>query len=1039
MKENVVKSRIICLTAVDYFIKNDVNLILAVFPSEKGNMESSHFFSVLFFFSCVMSSSLGAYTLYLDPKAGLNKAFFVLCISLSLWAFGFSICVSAQNQELSLIWRRISVVGWGSFFSILLHFSLILTEKKNLLNKWWLYLLLYFPSVLTMYIYGISGSAESKYKLIHTVNGWINVPNSGFNSFFNYYYIIFCIVSAGMIWLWGRRASARSSKKKARLILSWIIATLIFASFTDIVASTFWKMPLPQLAPFIISMSLIVIYYAIKKYGLMKPEKIINAEETILNESTRGNIISYMAFAMFACGVINFVSFFLFNMTNDLTPVILTSIAVLFLGLVILFVKWMPIAENKKDIIYFVVNVLAIPIFTLRFIETGSITVWAFPIIFVIIALVFNQRIILASLGVSIISTQILGWFITPKVNVEINAQDYLARILFFLVVLWLAFYVNKLYIRRLRENAEQIKLQKLISKISSDFITANQMNLEQKINQALEECGRFFEMDRAWIYLLDREQHRVTLPFAWYRHGLIVSEAIECPGAEDSILMNQISEGKIIHTKSEICLPIAGNGQILGSFGIDSRRIPKKWREDQIDLLKVIANILGDALTKVQAEREIKQLAYYDHLTKLPNRVLFQDRVTQAIHQAGRIQKMLAVIFLDLDSFKTVNDTLGHEGGDELITKVGQELLECTRKTDTVSRFGGDEFLILLNNISDYQDVMAIADKIMGLFKEPAVLRGKEFFVTASAGIALYPIDGQDTETLIINSDIAMYKAKEKGKNQYALCSSEMKEDIRNKMILKNSLFRALEREELLVYYQPQVHLPEAKIIGMEALLRWKHPELGMVSPAVFIPIAEQSGIINTIGEWVLKTACRQNKIWQEKGYPPVRMSVNISVNQLRNPNIVGQIANVLQETGLQPKYLELEITEGSAINEANIIQVLNDFKKLGITISIDDFGTEYSSLNRLKNLPIDRLKMDMHFVHGIEKDEKDRAITKVIINLAKNLDLEVIAEGVETEKQVQFLSQNMCDEVQGYYFYRPMPAEEIEELLRKPCANIL
>jgi diguanylate cyclase (GGDEF)-like protein len=1003
-------------------------------------MEPSYLFSVLFFFSCVMSNFLGAYTLYLDRKAGLNKAFFTLCISLGIWAFGFSICVSAQNQELSLIWRRISVIGWGSFFSILLHFSIILTEKKGLLNKWWLYLLLYFPSVLTIYIYGISGSAESKYKLIHTVNGWINVPNSGFHSFFNYYYILFCIVSAGMIWLWGRKASSQSSKKKARLILSWIIATLIFASFTDIVASTFWKMPLPQLAPFIISMSLIVIYYAIKKYGLMKPEKIISAEETILNESTRGNIISYLAFALFACSLVNFASFFLSNMPHGLTPVILTSIAILFLGLVILFVKWMPIAENKKDITYFVICVLAIPIFTLRFIQTGSITIWAFPIIFVIIALVFNKRIILVALGISIISTQILTWILAPDVKVEINADDYFARIFLFLVFLWLASYVNKLYIRRLKENAEQMKLQKLISKISSDFITANQMNLEHKINQALEECGRFFEMDRSWIYLLDREQHRVTLPFVWYRHHRIIREAIECPGAEDSILMNQISEGKMIHTKSVICLPIAGNGQILGSFGIDSRRTPKKWREDQIDLLKVIANILGDALTRVQAEREIEQLAYYDHLTKLPNRVLFGDRVTQAIHQSSRIQKMFAVIFLDLDSFKTVNDTLGHEGGDELITEVGRKLVECIRKADTVSRFGGDEFLILLNNISDYQDVRIIADKIIGLFKEPAILRGQEFFVTASAGIALYPIDGQDTETLIQNSDIAMYKAKEKGKNQYALCSSEMKEDVRNNLILTNSLFRALERKELSVYYQPQVHLPEANIIGMEALLRWKHPELGMISPAVFIPIAEQSGIINTIGEWVLKTACRQNKIWQEKGYPLVRMSVNISVNQLRDPNIVGQIANVLQETGLKPEYLELEITEGSAINEANnIVQVLNDFKKLGITISIDDFGTEYSSLNRLKNLPIDRLKMDMHFVHGIEKDEKDRAITKVIINLAKNLDLEVIAEGVETEKQVKFLSQNMCNEVQGYYFYQPMPAEEIEELLRKPCANII
>lgn len=785
----------------------------------------------------------------------------------------------------------------------------------------------------------------------------------------------------------------------------------------------------------------------------MKPKKLSNDDETILNESTRGNIISYLAYALFACSFLNSIAFFLLDLTCDLMPIMLTSIAIFFLGLVLLFVKRMAVADNQKDTIYIVVSVLAIPIFTLRFIASGSITVWVFPIIFVIIALVFNRRIVLAALGISILSTQILVWLMAPQVKVEVTIQDHLGRIFFFLVFLWLAFYVNQLYNCRLKENAEQMKLQKLISKISTDFITVNQINLEQKINLALEECGRFFEMDSAWIYLQDREQHSVTLPFAWYRHDRVSPEGIA---------LNQILAGKIIHipdvaqltvnekkqfsgliagdTKSVIGVPIAENGETLGLFGIDSLKSIKIWREDQIDLLKVIANILGDALAKVQAEKEIKQLAYYDHLTKLPNRVLFRNRVKQAIHQADRIHKMFAVIFLDLDAFKTVNDTLGHEGGDELITKVGQKLLECNRKTDMVCRFGGDEFLILLNNIANYHDVRVIADKIMSSLNEPVVLRGQEFFVSASAGIALYPIDGKDTETLIKNSDIAMYIAKENGKNQYALCSSDMKEEVRNHIILTNSLYRALDRNELELYYQPQVRLPEGNIIGLEALLRWKHPELGMISPAVFIPIAEQSGMINTIGEWVLKTACRQNQIWQKKGYPPVRMAVNISVKQLRAPGIVEQITKVLAESGLKPEYLELEVTEGSAINEANnIVQVLNDLKKLGLTVSIDDFGTEYSSLNRLKDLPIDRLKIDMHFVHGIEKDEKDRAITKIIINLAKSLGLEIIAEGVETEKQVKFLSRKMCNEFQGYYFYQPMPAEEIEKILREASSEII
>ncbi|UWG97105.1 EAL domain-containing protein [Dehalobacter sp. DCM] len=1024
-------------------------------------MEPAYYFSVLFFFASVISGFLGAYTLYLDPKAGLNRSFFALCVSLSIWALGFSISVSADNQTASLLWRRISVIGWGSFFSVLLHFALFLTEKKSLLNQWWLYPPLYIPSFLTIYIYGISDAAESKYELIQSVNGWINVPDTGFNTFYNYYYITFSILTIGMIWLWGRKATSLNDKKKAWLIFFYIVGTLILATFTDIVASTFFNILIPQMAPFVSAMSMIVIYYAIKKYGLMKPEKAVADEENILKESTRGNLVNYLAFILFACSIVNTVSFFLFNVKDDSTVVLWSSMAILLLGIGVLIVKKVDIQEKNKGIFYIIVCVLAIPLLTLRFVTTGGITVWVFPIIFAVFALIFNKRIVLVALGISIISTQIMIWLMAPQVKVEINAQVYLTRIFCVLVFLWVAFYVNKLYVRRLKENVEQVKLQKLISNISSDLIAAKQMNLEYKINRALEKCGQVFEMDRVWIYLQYQDEQCGIMPFVWYQTKKPSEEGKEYSLKQASIPSNLLSSGKIIHipdaeqlstsekntfsglitgsTKSMICLPIVENGEVLGLFGLESARTMKKWREDQIDLLEVISNILGDALAKVRAEKEIEQLAYYDHLTKLPNRALFRKRANEAIRQADLTNSMIAVIFLDLDSFKTVNDTIGHEGGDELIRKVGLKLLACIRKTDTVSRFGGDEFLILLNDISDYKDVRKIADSILALLAEPIVLRDQEFFVTASVGIALYPNDGLDTETLIKNSDIAMYKAKEKGKNQYALCSDDMKEEVRTNIMLTNSLYRAIERNELYLHYQPQVRLPEGEIIGLEALLRWSHPDMGVISPDVFIPIAEQGGMINTIGEWVLRKACEQNKIWQNKGYPRLRMAVNISVKQLRNPYIIDQIANTLVETGLQAEYLELEITEGSLLKgSTHIVRVLNEIKKLGITLSIDDFGTEYSSLNRLKNLPIDRLKLDMQFVQGIEGDEKDRAIIRVIINLAKNLGLQIIAEGVETEKQVHFLTREMCKEVQGYYYYEPMPAEDIEELLNRAGSKI-
>lgn len=297
-------------------------------------------------------------------------------------------------------------------------------------------------------------------------------------------------------------------------------------------------------------------------------------------------------------------------------------------------------------------------------------------------------------------------------------------------------------------------------------------------------------------------------------------------------------------------------------------------------------------------------------------------------------------------------------------------------------------------------------------------MVKDQELFITASLGIAIYPVDGDSTDELIKNADLAMYNSKQKGKNQYALCTSDMKEDVLKKMKLTNSLYRALERNELVLYYQPQVSVLTKEIVGLEALIRWNNPELGLIPPNIFIPLAEQSGLINPIGQWVLETACKQNKVWQNMGLPNLRMAVNLSVEQFRDQELVSIIERILNETGMKSKHLELEVTESIAIEgKEHIINVLHKLKALGATISIDDFGTEYSSLSRLKTLPVDRIKIDMQFVQGISEGNKDEAIAKTIIQLAKNLELNVIAEGVETEVQFEFFNKYMCDEIQGYF----------------------
>lgn len=461
---------------------------------------------------------------------------------------------------------------------------------------------------------------------------------------------------------------------------------------------------------------------------------------------------------------------------------------------------------------------------------------------------------------------------------------------------------------------------------------------------------------------------------------------------------------------------------------------LEKRVEERTRDLHHSNEKLLGEITAREKIEEQMKYLAYHDFLTDLPNKLLMTDCINHAINLANRLGNFVAVMFIDLDGFKMINDSAGHIAGDLLLKEVAHRLVQILRKSDVVGRNGGDEFLFVAEDINQSSDAETIAKKIMDSFRNGFLINNKEYFLTASIGIAFYPEDGQNAETLIKNADLAMYKAKEKGRNQYVLCSPILKDQINKTIELMNKLHRAIEKNELELYYQPQVTIGVEKIVGVEALVRWHHPDLGIIVPSEFIPIAEQNGLIIPIGEWVLRTACRQCKTWQEAGFPKIRMAVNLSIKQFQNNDLVEQVTRILQETGLDPNYLELEITESIMMEESScIVEKLNMLKNKGILIAIDDFGTEYSSLSYLKHLPIDRLKIAMPFIQGIEHNMKDESIIKAVLALAKSMGLGVIAEGVENEKQLEFLIQNRCDEIQGFYYYEPMPLTHIEELLRK------
>lgn len=433
------------------------------------------------------------------------------------------------------------------------------------------------------------------------------------------------------------------------------------------------------------------------------------------------------------------------------------------------------------------------------------------------------------------------------------------------------------------------------------------------------------------------------------------------------------------------------------------------------------------------QSEKRLHYMAFYDPLTELPNRALFMNRLEQSIYLAKRNSTLIGVIFIDLDAFKSVNDTMGHAEGDNLLKELARRLSACLRKEDTFSRFGGDEFLLQVVNLHKIQEVNTVVQKIMKSFDKPFIIQNVEFFVSASVGVSVFPVDGEDAQVLVKNADIAMYSAKNSGKNRFVYCSTELKNDVIKQMKLTNKLYRALDCNELFLYFQPQVKTATCEIVGFEALLRWNNSEYGLISPTVFIPLAEKTGLIKPIGLWVIKTVCEECKKCRNNNGKNYRISINMSLEQLKDINIVNEISTILKDTTTNTRNIQIEITESIAFNEEPfVLKRLLELKNLGVSIAIDDFGTGFSSLSRLKLFPIDLLKIDMEFVRGISTgSSKDKAIIKGTIQLAKNLGIEVLAEGVETHEQFMFLKEAECDEIQGNYFHKPLLADEVRLLL--------
>lgn len=1020
----------------------------------------SEILSLLFFWGALTPLFWGIYVIKLNPKSSINKMFLLLSLALSIWSFGFAMANPQSSLEGALFWRRFSAIGWTSIFSLILHFFLLITNEKNK-SRFCKYLpLLHIPAIIAIFIFSFSNTMPaSQYNLVKTDYGWTNqIVNNGWDYFYYLYYGIYLVSSIVVVWKWKERLNDDIKIRQTKLLLIAILFASFFGTITDLIINSYSGGLIIQMGPLFVLLPIWAMYYSVRHHDVLNMASI-KKEEIILSSKQQTVVFTQLSICLFISGLLAFTFMFFSKQSStngDFKNSLLKGGAILSLGIIMLLVQRIK-KEWLKEKLTLVVLVASIPIITFQFLDSSTITVWAYSILIIIGSLLFDKRFLLLSTTVIAIITQSLIWIFRGESYVRVGGYDFILRVIFIIVAFILGSYVNKMYVAKVRENKKQIAFQELISAVTFDFLSFNEDNSDEKIQNLLEKTGDFFDVDRTYLFTINHRNSTMTYSNEWCKSGIKpeIGTINEVPLASFPWWINQFKQNNLVEIedvdalpdeakaehkqlnrqgiKSLVAVPVMENNKIYAFIGMDSVVEYKSWSDEKIELLHILSNILANVLTPIQIDKRTKFMAYNDDLTKLPNRFLFADRVNQAIRLSKRTDNIIAIIFLDLDGFKSVNDTLGHGGGDTLLKEVANKLQSVVRETNTVARFGGDEFLIMINNLTNTNEIPKIADKIMNVFSDTIVVDNQEFVVTASAGVATYPADGEDSDSLVKNADMAMYAAKTKGKNQYVFCTQEMKDaDLLNKE-LSSDLSLALERDEFIIHYQPQINLLTNEIIAVEALVRWMHPTRGMISPGFFIPLAEKNNLIDSIGEWVLRTASIQNKKWQDMGLPHVNVAVNLSAAQIINLNIAKKIESITKKVGLDPKYIELEITESIAIEGTNsVLNILSEIKKTGVSIAIDDFGTEYSSLNRLKLLPADQIKIDMQFVQAIETSEKDQAIITTIIDLAKNLGLTVVAEGVETDEQLAFLKQEQCDSVQGYYYYKPMPAEEIENILQ-------
>lgn len=995
---------------------------------------------------------IGIYVLNKNKKHNLNKRLFFVTLSLAIWSFGFSMENSATSLEKALLWRRVMAIGWGSFFALLVHYIMNLTEKQSILCNQARKFLFYSPSIFLILTFSlIPNVAEAQYNLRWTKLGWMNAATGGFiDTIFNLYVLVYSAIALILLIVWNDERKKQAVRKTKVIIVATLTLAVVFGVISDLVLYRSIGLEIPQLGVFFAVIPIIGTVYSINIHGLMIARQHRSYEDNyFLNEKKHQMIFAYTSVLIIVIGIANIGVYFVSSYT--LEDLLVVSGLICLAGILVMFNSIYVTRSATQDKLFFFINTGLVTYLLIHY--SGSLAnniIWALPVLFLLISILFKYKRFIYAISLTSLIYHAQDWAFNQGQIIDITYMDWTLQVAFYILIFLFVLLVNNYLKDKLSENERYIINHQNLAQLSSEFITIDKNTVEKKTLELLDVANKLLDTSCGHAIKYPREGQSsgesmqisnqchveyTTLDTIKYGLGELSDsffngEIIQIFDLESHVQQNENFRSIVNNNraKSMILIPVTrGNDNQGHLMFLSGKR--KQWGKEDEESLILLRNILADAWYKIDSQDHINELAYSDILTGLCNRTMFQIHMDEMLKITQRSNLQLGIIFLDLDDFKQINDTFGHDVGDELLRIIAHRIKECLRSQDIAGRFGGDEFLLIIPGVASVNELIPLVENVMSTFEVDVSIKSHMFNVTASAGIAVYPVDGSTSETLIKHADMAMYESKALGKNKYMVCNDLMKREISERIKLLNDLHHALANDELFLMYQPQVNSNKNLINGFEALVRWQHPEKGMISPGVFIPLAEQSGLIHEIGEWVLINACKQSHIWRKQGFDQHIMAVNLSVEQLKDERIIDKVSRIIGTYHMDPKYLELEVTESVAIHEEDeVIQRLDQFREMGISIAIDDFGTEYSSLSRLKRLPIDRLKLAMEFVRNVDQSEKDQAVAKVIIDLAKNMKFSLIAEGVERKEELDFLMRNGCSEFQGYYFYRPMRVDDID-----------